>query len=452
MTDTTSLETQAERVLREIIHYVVEQGGSLSVVDSPPGAGKTGLTERCVAAAVLAAKMRVCCVTPKAEQSIDLARRIASAYHLPSIQLLLAGSRTVPANLPAGLQVITDVGAIAPGPGVVVSTVDKIAVHIDRLPANTFDLLIADEAYQMSFAQFLPVADLAPRVLLVGDPGQLPPLVRADTSQYEAAATRVHWPAPKQILDQYSSARRFLLPATRRFPQDTVEIIQPHLYPDLPFRSLARPEDRRLRFVAAGMGGLIDRALDAVAGGASVVALELPARPPCLNDVDIELANTIAAVVHRALERSPEWIGHRSLMPADLGCIDPHVASGGAIRAELRRLGRVGVFVDTPEIWQGSQAPLMVVRHPLSGCFDPSEFDLQAGRLCVTLSRHQVACIIVARANVGQVLEQYRHDCGKAISGAEDSCWRGYQAHHGIWDALSRRDRIFANPAEALVA
>jgi len=452
MTDARSLEAQAEQVLREVIHYVVEEGGSLSVVDSPPGAGKTGLTERTVAAAVLAAKMRVCCVTPKAEQSIDLARRIATAYQLPSTQLLLAGSRTIPSDLPAGLQVITDVGAITPGPGVVISTVDKVAIHIDRLPPNSFDVLIADEAYQMSFAQFLPVADLAPRIMLVGDPGQLPPLVRADTSQYEASATKVHWPAPKQILEQHPSARRFMLPATRRFPQDTVEITQPHLYPDLPFESLARAEDRRLRFAAAGMGGLVDRALDAVEGGASMVALELPPRAPGLNDVDVELANTIAAVVHRALERGPEWVGHKVLRPEDVGCIDPHVASGGAIRAQLRRSGHDGVFVDTPEIWQGSQAPLMVVRHPLSGCFDPSEFDLQAGRLCVTLSRHQVACIIVARANVSQVLEGYRHDCGKAISGAEDACWRGYRAHQGVWDSLSQRRRIFADPAEALVA
>jgi hypothetical protein len=312
--------------------------------------------------------------------------------------------------------------------------------------------LVADEAYQMSFAQFLPVADVAARILMVGDPGQLPPLVRARTSQYEAASTKVHWPAPKQLLHSCPSARRFMLPATRRFPQDTVEIIQPHLYPELAFASLARTTDRRVRFGAAGMGGLIDRALDAVAAGASIVALELPARAPTLIDFDIELANTIAAVVDRALERAPAWIGHGAIGEADIGCIDPHVASGGAIRAELRRLSRDGVFVDTPEIWQGSQAPLMVVRHPLSGSFDPSDFDLQAGRLCVTLSRHQIACIIVARANVGRVLEEYRHDCGQAISGADDECWRGYRAHRGVWDALSQRDRIIAESVEALVA
>jgi hypothetical protein len=42
----------------------------------------------------------------------------------------------------------------------------------------------------------------------------------------------------------------------------------------------------------------------------------------------------------------------------------------------------------------------MLVYHPLSGRVDASAFHLDAGRLCVALSRHRVVCFVFARAGI----------------------------------------------------
>lgn len=441
---TTSIDRLARDVARDVLGSAVIRGVPLTVVDSPPGAGKTWLVERTLSLATTQAGMTVCCVTPRAKQGFDLVRRLLDGFDLPRLQLLVSRDRTPPPDLVGSVSIITDVRAIGTGPGVVVSTVDKVATHLPNLPENRFDLLVVDEAYQLAFKQFLPVSSLAPRVLLVGDPGQLPPLVQADTARFEAADFRVHWPAPKELLRRYPGTPHFQLPATRRFLQDTVEIIQPSLYPDLAFVSAVAPSERQLRFAVAGIGGAIDRALDMIAGGATIVTLVLPEREPTFEEVDSEIAEAMAVVVERFVRRQPSWAGEAELGPADIGCIDPHVQSGGAVRDRLRALGLDEVMVDTPEIWQGAQRALMVVKHPLSDGGRPNEFELEAGRWCVMLSRHLHGCIVVARGNVDSVLAEYLHDCGRTPSGAEDAIWRGYRAHAGVWDALRHRGRFLS--------
>jgi hypothetical protein len=47
------------------------------------------------------------------------------------------------------------------------------------------------------------------------------------------------------------------------------------------------------------------------------------------------------------------------------------------------------------------------VLHPLSGRHDATEFHLEAGRLCVLASRHRHACIVVARAGIAELLDDY---------------------------------------------
>ena len=439
---TTSTNRLARDAATKVLDSAVVQGEPLTLVDSPPGAGKTWLVEQTLSLAAVQARMTVCCVTPRAQQGYDLARRLVNGFHLPRLQLLISKDRLPPTDLAASVHIITDVRDIGAGPGVVVSTVDKVATHLPRLPEHQFDLLVVDEAYQLAFKQFLPVSSLAPRILLVGDPGQLPPLVQADTTPFEAADFRVHWPAPKELLRLYPGTPRFQLPATRRFPQDTVEIVQPSLYPQLPFVSAVAPSDRQLRFALYGIGGAIDRALDMIVNGATIVCLVLPTRETAFQEVDHEVADTLAAVAERFVHRQPTWVGTSELTPADIGCIDPHVQSGGAVRDRLRAAGLRDITVDTPEIWQGGQRPVTVVKHPLSGPGRPEDFDLEAGRWCVMLSRHLHGCIVVARANVDATLSDYQHHCGRTPSGAEDATWRGYRAHAGIWNELKRLNRL----------
>jgi hypothetical protein len=444
---TISAVTAAEDAERRVLDLVLRDGHRLVVVVSPPGAGKTRLIESLVAVAVRELALRVAVATPRTEQMYDLVRRLLANVDAMPITVLHSARRPLPADLAGDPRLVTTTQAtmIPRRPGVVVSTVDKLGYAANDLQ-GAYDVLVCDEAYQMPFARYLPLTLTAEQVVLVGDPGQLPPLVRADTAWFEATPYRVHWPAPKELLARVDAVPTVRLPVTWRLPQDTVELIQPSFYPELPFRSAVTVQERRLAFGAAGLGEAIDRALDRLSAGRTVVALMMPERRFGPDEVDNELAALTAHIVRRLMERGAEWSGQRRLLNDDIGVVDAHVASGAAVRGHLRRsgipTGADGVMVDTPEIWQGLQRPLMVVKHPMSGASRLSAFPLEPGRWCVALSRHQLGCIIVTRDGVGETLERHQHDSAERPTGADNTQWAGWRAHRDLWSALQETLRI----------
>ena len=69
----------------------------------------------------------------------------------------------------------------------------------------------------------------------------------------------------------------------------------------------------------------------------------------------------------------------------------------------------------------------MICVHPLSGVVQPSEFDLETGRLCVMASRHQVGLIIVTRDHVETTLEELAPSAGTG-GGMPDLMGAGHRA------------------------
>ena len=445
----TDLAVRIAAARRAVLTAVLAHAEPLVVVDSPPGAGKTGLVQD-VAALAADHGMRVVVATKTAEQGFDFARRVRRDTSATPLQLFVSERRPAPVDLaagwPPGREPVHRPGDLAGGPLVTVTTTAKLELAVPQL-AGTFDLLIIDEAYQLTWAELAPLAHLAGQILLVGDPGQLPPIVTVDIAMFEAAAVKVHWPAPAEVLRAHPEATTYQLPATRRLPADTTDFVAPTFYPQLPFRSAA-PE-QALRFSAAGLGGPIDDALDAVASGASLVVLTLPRLVAEHDPTDPELAAVAAALASRALERGAfrhDPTGAtppRPLIGADIGLADQHVASGAEMRRQTRAAGLgADTMIATPEIWQGLERPLMIVKHPLSGAVDMGEFSLSPGRLCVMTSRHLLGCIVVTRDGVGEDLEVYVHDSSTRPSGARDETYEGYRAHRFLWQELESRGRI----------
>jgi hypothetical protein len=459
----TNGQTPQERAAaaeREVLELVIRSGQPVVVVDSPPGAGKTRLVEAVTAVAVMQAALRVAVATARAEQSYELIRRLVRNFPGLRVQPLAPEDRPIPQDLQTDPRVLPTANRPADllaGPMAVVATAAKLQTSVPffaQLPA--FDVLITDEAYQLPYKQMALLQAVSRQMLLVGDPGQLPPLVSVDTSRFDAATSKVHWPAPKEFLRTYGGAIPVVtLPATWRFTQDTVAFLQPGFYPSLPFESATAFEDRRLTFVAAGMADPIDEALDLIAAGASIVTLAAPPKLLAPEQIDEELARLQARVVQRALARGAAWDGAGPLGPSGLGCVDAHVASGAALRRELLSMNisvdaSTGVFVETPEIWQGLQRPLMVVKHPLSGLRRIDQFALEPGRACVMISRHQLGCVIVTRAGIAEALDDYQHDSGARPTGAEDAIWAGREAHWTLWRELECRGRIVTVPVGSL--
>jgi hypothetical protein len=438
-----SAATQAADVAKvRVLEAVLVEEQPAVVVASPPGAGKTTLIEAVAATGVHEFKLRVAVVAPRVEQTIDFVRRYINDYVLTPVTLLHSASREPPADFATlGVGLETSAADLPSGHSLTVATAKKLAVDSIRL-AGQFDLLIVDEAYQLPWKEMMPLFDTAKRVLLVGDPGQLLPIVGVDAARFEAAPNKVHWPAPREMQRLHPALRKIRLPATWRFPQDTVDFIQPAFYPDLPFVSGASPETRGLSFKTRGIGDSVDKALDMVAGGKTMVALLLPERPMEAEDVDGELAELAATVVKQVLRRGGRGPDGKALSEDAIGYVDAHVASNATVQRSLRKLGVIGTQATTPEIWQGRQRPLMIAKHTLSSAKSLDTFSLEPGRLCVMTSRHQYGCIIVGRAGIGKTLEEHRHNCADWPSGAESLEWIGWNANKRFWDSLEKANRI----------
>jgi superfamily I DNA and/or RNA helicase len=128
-----------------------------------------------------------------------------------------------------------------------------------------------------------------------------------------------------------------------------------------------------------------------------------------------------------------------------IGVACAHVAQVNAVRERLGSdLG--DVFVETANRFQGLERPLMFVQHPLSGRADATDFHLDAGRLCVLLSRHRVACWIFGREGVGRQLRRYAPTGDRSLGISDDSEFEGWRANSYLLRALAQASRVYPVP------
>jgi hypothetical protein len=440
-----TLHPVANSVEREIFDSIFQQREPVVRIDSPPGAGKTYLNESLGALAALHMKWRVALVTPKNDQAYDLATRVKTRFPRARVELLhREGALVPPAVDSAGVVRLTDARLLAPRESIVVATVDKFSNALPHFGDDSFQLVVVDEAFQTTVAQAIGAVSASPQLAMIGDPGQLKPYIEVDEDRFEDARDMVHWALPEELARRFPMIPRFGLPHTRRLPLDTVPFVQPTFYPDLKFTSLATYDERRIAFATRGFGNGLDRALDALEAGASLVMITLPALG-FAKTVDEELSQLATDVAVRLLERRVSWPHEdRVLTGADIAYVDTHVNSGTETSTRLARAGIAPAFANTPEVVQGRQAPIVIAKHPLSGVPRASSFDMDPGRLCVMLSRHQLACIVVTRADVPDALSKYEHDCGERRAGRPDDIWTGFQAHRHFYELIAAHGRVYS--------
>jgi hypothetical protein len=70
--------------------------------------------------------------------------------------------------------------------------------------------------------------------MLIGDPGQIRPIVKTPIRHFAADPNGPHVAAPLGLVAA-NAARSFELPLSRRLPQDTVDVVQPPFYPNFSF-------------------------------------------------------------------------------------------------------------------------------------------------------------------------------------------------------------------------
>jgi len=85
----------------------------------------------------------------------------------------------------------------------------------------------------------------------------------------------------------------------------------------------------------------------------------------------------------------------------------------------------------------------------LSGRADATAFHLDAGRLCVLLSRHRVACWIFGRDGISRQLRRYAPTGDRSLGISDDPEFEGWRSNTNLMHALARAGRIYSVPARA---
>ncbi len=402
------------------------------VVKAPPGAGKTYLLLQLLKAMEKKGnRVAVACFTNA--QADDVCRRSAADHkgHINAIRYVSSSAVNVMDEVPVARRG----DDIPSGACAVVANTAKWA--LSKNPE--FDYLLVDEAWQISWADLMLLRNLAPRVVLIGDPGQIPPVVSIETDRWETSRAAPHRPAPEQFLELGSHIFQHALPGSRRLPADTVDLVK-NFY-DFDFGAFA---DEGERFVhVSGSSSPIGRAIEGL-GDRTVSTLLVPtddSGPPV--EVDDEIARAISKMIVELLENGAVYsdgAGSRNapklLKPEDIGVVATHRSMNTRISNRLPSRIRHSVKVDTTERWQGLERKLMVAVHPLSNTNNPGGFDLETGRLCVMASRHQSGLIVVSRDHISDTLGTHIPSADQPL-GRPDTTGQGLHRHRAFWDALT---------------
>jgi hypothetical protein len=399
----TAAARATDAILRDTLHGVARG----VVVDSPPGAGKSTLVVR--AALELADAGRPLMVVAQTNAQVDdlVVRLAEKSPELPVGRLHSSDADAYDKTLDDLPNVRKSAKAAdLTGLPVVISTAAKWAhVKVDEPWRHA----IVDEAYQMRSDGLLAVAGLFERALFVGDPGQLDPFAIVGSEQWAGLSYDPSASAVSTLLAHNPDLPQHRLPVSWRLPASAAPLVSDAFYPYTPFRSGTGPGDRRLSFAVPSDGSGPDRVIDEAAESGWGL-LELPARHTPRTDP--EAVRAVATVVRRLLDRGGAALSERSpdptpLTPERVAVGTAHRDQAAAIRAALADLGVADVTVDTANRLQGREFDVTVILHPLSGRPDATAFHLETGRLCVLASRHRHACIVVCRAGVGDLLDDY---------------------------------------------
>lgn len=412
--------------LRHSLTEYLLSSGRLAVVKAPPGSGKTHTIIE-VLSTLASGGLRIAVATQTNSQAEDICRRWATSHPEIPVTRFSSGGLSPADDFPSRVLWVSDKSALPTTAGITVATTAKWSLTD---VAHPYDLLAVDEAWQMSWADLMQCALVSDKFLMIGDPGQIPPVVPIDVRRWETSPRAPHEPAPDVVLaEPILASFRFegALPACRRLPHESVDFIRP--FYDFHFDA----------YIPAGARGLEDdgRWGDALASGRPLaLTIPTPEQGPPI-EVDPDIAAACASVISSLLEGAAVLrfgSARRPLTPADIGVTSTHRVMNSALSSALARWSNE-IRVDTPERWQGLERPVMIAVHPLSGVIDPSAFDLETGRLCVMASRHEAALIMLTRDHVGQTLRNYVPSAEQA-PGRKDVVGRGHDAHLRFWEQL----------------
>ncbi len=374
-----ALARGGETDVDDIVRSVDDLDRSYLAVQGPPGTGKTYVGSHVVARLVAEKGYKVGVVAQSHAVVENMLDRIVAAGLPPE---RVAKARKAGAGDEPSFTAIAKDGYAAfadehPDGFVIGGTAWDLS-HAGRVPRGSLDLLVIDEAGQFSLASTIAVSVAAQRLLLLGDPQQLPQ-VSQGTHPEPVDTSALGW-----VMDGASviaEDRGFFLAQTRRMRPEVAEPVSQLSYEG---RLAAHPT------TAA-------RHLDGIRPGVIPVPLGHTGNAT----QSPEEAETVVAIVRDLVGRSwapGEGAPARPLAASDLIVVTPYNAQQVTVEEALAAAGFGGVPVGTVDKFQGQEAAVAIVSLAASSGRDAPrglEFLLLQNRLNVAVSRAEHTAYVV---------------------------------------------------------
>lgn len=271
-----------------------------------------------------------------------------------------------------------DVAALLDSPGGCLVGGTAWTMTGKSVPAGALDLLVIDEAGQFSLANTLAVARSAKRLLLLGDPQQLPQVTQGSHPE----------PVDESALGWLAAGNPTLPEELGYFLADSWR-----MHPELCRSVSLLSYDGKLESAPAASS----RRLAELPPGVETVLVDHTGNTTCSPEEAAEVVRQ--AQRHIGLK----WVPGadtpiRPLSPEDVLVVAAYNAQVQLIRHTLEQAGLGGVRVGTVDKFQGQQAPVVLVSMACSAVAEAprgAEFLLNRNRINVAISRAQWRAVIV---------------------------------------------------------
>jgi uncharacterized protein len=365
-----------------MVQAVLALDGSTLSVQGPPGTGKTYVGSHVIARLVLEHGWRVGVVSQGHAVVNNMLDKVVEAG-VPGERVgkkerpeASAWTNVADSKYAAFLAEHADVGCVLGGTA-------WDFTNLTRVQRGELDLLVVDEAGQYSLAMTLAASVSAQRLLLVGDPQQLPQVSQGSHPE-PVDRSALGWLSEGQTL---RAEFGYFLDRTWRMHPELTAKVSVHSYE-------GRLESR---FPETTQRGMHDGAGQPVAPGVHTEVLAHTGnatRSP-------EEAARVVELAREALTWT--WTpsakdAPRPMRQDDVLVVAPYNAQVALLRASLEAAGLGGVRVGTVDKFQGQEAPVTLVSMTASAPADVPrgmDFLLSPNRVNVAVSRAQWRAVVV---------------------------------------------------------
>ena len=363
----------ADRFIDAITAAVEALDHSYLAVQGPPGTGKTHVGSH-VIARLVARGWKVGVV---AQSHAVVENLLCTAVEKAGVDpLRVAKDVKHDDSLPWHHRGAADVERLLGSPGGALVGGTAWTMTGSTVPAGSLDLLVIDEAGQFSLANTMAVAQASSRLLLLGDPQQLPQVSQGTHPE----------PVNESALGWISDGHATLPPELGYFLADSWRMASP-----LCAAVSELSYDGRLQ--SAGAADL--RFLDGVPAGIETVMVShtgnITSSPEEAEAVVRQVSRHLGLTWH-------DEAGDRPLEPEDVLVVAAYNAQVNLIRDALDAAGLSAVRVGTVDKFQGQEAAVVIVSMACSAVAEAPrgmEFLLSRNRINVAVSRGKWRAVVV---------------------------------------------------------